>query len=387
MATAVKNGGSAVSTHLRYGKAVGMLVKDLQSHKYAPGDKLPPLRELSTSMGMNHRTVRRGIEELVHNGMLEVRWGVGVFVVDPNRSFEANKTTRRIALGCRSFMFNGDKHHPIISAYLVGAHRRFTTPDVSVQTMVYHEHKLAEDLGSAIKSQGLDGFVVCTGGASETDIEFFAENKIPIVHCGNIPVDHDWPVCISIDLSATLRQGMEHLRQLGHRRIAMAAYTRSADKGAIHRQFDRMVFDYQMGDVRDLHISLPDEDAEQWAMLESFFDIKPFPSAVIVHDEFIADVLLAGCRRRGIRVPDDLSMISLQDGTPFSHSVPLTAPDWVKCCGDMIYTACDLLDRMIKGETLSSRRISITPELLTKASSAPHQNKSAALSPTALEVS
>jgi LacI family transcriptional regulator len=368
--SAVAPGSRVVSPRLRYGEAVSLLAKDLRERKYAVGDKLPTLRELSSAMGMNHRTVRRGIEQLVRDGVLEVRRGVGVFVVDP--APPVHRRTTRIALGCRSYMFSGgDKHHPVISAYLVGAHRRFSTPDVSVQTMVYHEHKLVDELGEAILTQGINGFVVCTGGASVADVEFFAQRKIPLVHCGLLPAEHDWPVSIVVDIGATMRQGMDHLRQLGHRRIAFVAYERSADKGAVHRQFDRMVFDYQMGDVRDLHISVPDAEDELWARIEDFFDIDPFPTAVIAHDEFIADVLLAGCRRREIRVPDDLSIVSLQDGTPFGHSVPLTAPDSMKVSTDMLFNACDLLDRMIKGETIAQRRVCVVPEMVTKASTAP----------------
>ena len=317
-------------------------------------------------MGMNHRTVRRGIETLVQFGKLEVRRGVGVFVVD--QATPQRKVTR-IVLGCRSYMFDVHKHPSVISAYLAGAHRRLKAPDVSVQTMVYAGYNIADELGEAILSQGIDGFIVCTGGASQKDIEFFAAHKIPLVHCGFVPAGHDWPVSIVLEFGAIMRQGMDHLRQLGHRKIAFVGWDQSGDNGTIRRQFDRMAFDYELGDVRDLHISVPDEEHEQWAKIEEFFDIKPFPTAVIVHDEFLADVLLAGCRRRGIRVPDDLSMVSLHDATPFAHSVPLTAPDSVRMNSEMIYKACDLLDRQMKGESVV-RQISITPDLIAKASTA-----------------
>lgn len=359
----------SVSGRVRYAQAVNLLEKDLREHKYAEGDKLPALRELSATMGMNHRTIRRGIEQLVQVGKLEVRPGVGVFVVD--RSVRPTRKTTRIALGCRGFMFNAGKHHPMISAYLVGAHRRFATPDVSVQTMVYKGYTLAEEIGGAILAQGVDGFVACTGGVSAADVEFFARHRIPLVHCGHMALEHPWPVSIVQDMVTTLRQAMDHLRQLGHRRVAFVGWELSADKGEIHRQFDRMVFDYQLGDVRELHITMPDEEGLQWARIESFFDISPAPTAVIVHDEFLADVLLAGCRRRGIGVPENLSIVSLSDAAPFGHGLPLTAPDSVKVNSEMIYIACDLVDRMIQGEPPRQRQMLIVPEIISKASSGP----------------
>jgi DNA-binding LacI/PurR family transcriptional regulator len=360
---------TSISGRVRYAQAVNLLEKDLREHKYAQGDKLPALRELSVAMGMNHRTIRRGIEQLVQTGKLEVRPGVGVFVVD--RSVRPTQKTTRIVLGCRKYMFNAGKHHPMISAYLVGAHKRFSSPDVSVQTMVYQGYNIAEEIGEAILAQGVDGFIACTGGVSAADVEFFARHRIPLVHCGNMPLDHSWPVSFVQDIVTTMRQAMDHLRQLGHRRVAFLGWELSADKGEIHRQFDRMVFDYQLGDVRDLHITIPDDESRHWARIESFFDISPAPTAVIVHDEFLADVLLAGCRRRGIDVPGNLSIVSLSDAAPFGHGLPLTAPDSVKINSDLLFNACDTMARMIKGDPIARRVVQIVPEIVSKASSGP----------------
>lgn len=374
--TATAQSNPTGSTRARYGEAVQLLEKDLRNRKYAVGDKLPTLRELSEAMGMNHRTVRRGIQELVQIGKLEVRHGVGVFVRDHESPAPlVSKKITRVALGCRRYMFSTEKHHPVISSYWVGAHRRFSTPDISLQSLVYKGYNIADEIGDAILAQEIDGFIVCTGGASPADIEFFAKHKIPLVHCGFAPIEHEWPISIVIDLGSIMRQAMDHLRQLGHRSISFVAWELTGDHGLIHRQFDRMVFDYQLGDVRNLHIMVPDGEEAQWVAIENFFDSKPFPSAVIVFDEFIADVLLAGCRRRGIRVPEDLSVVSLNDATPFGHSVPLTAPDSIRMNSEMMFTACDLIDKLLKGEPVSHRRINIRPELLGKASSAPVQMK------------
>ena len=268
-------------------------------------------------------------------------------------------------------MFHGDKHHPAISAYLVGAHRWLTSPEMSVQTMVYEGYKLSEGIGDAILSQGVEGFIACTGGVSAADVEFFQRHRIPLVHCGDIPIEHEWPVSIAVELTSTMRQAMDHLRQLGHRRIAYMGWESAADKGAIHRQFERMVFDYQMGDVRELHLKVPDNESLHWAKYESFFDISPMPTAVIVHDEFLADVLLAGCRRRGIGVPENLSIVSLQDAAPFGHAVPLTAPDSVKFNSEMIYSACEMLEQLIQGTPPALRLKRMVPRIITKASSGP----------------
>lgn len=358
----------ASTSRVRYGQAATLLENDLRERKYSAGDKLPTLRELSVAMGMNHRTVRRGIEELVQLGRLEVRRGVGVFVA--GRTVPTMKEGMRIVLGCRAFMFDTEKYCQGMSAFLMGAHKHFSQPNISLQTMVHKGYDIVGEIGDAILAKQIDGFVVCAGGASMADADFFARHNIPLVHFGVSPLEHPWACSVVTDHNAVLKQAVDHLRLLGHRRIAFLSWEQVGDGGSIHRLFGRIAFDYELGDVRDLHIRLPDDDDLQWAAIESFFDIDPFPSAVIVHDEFIADVLLAGCRRRGIRVPDDLSIASLHDSMPFGHSVPLTAPDSVKMNINGIYQACVMLEQMIKGEPVPQRQIRIAPELVLKNSTA-----------------
>ena len=46
----------------------------------AVGDRLPPIRELAVRFGCNYHTVRKGLESLINDSLLESRTGSGVFV-------------------------------------------------------------------------------------------------------------------------------------------------------------------------------------------------------------------------------------------------------------------------------------------------------------------
>jgi GntR family transcriptional regulator, transcriptional repressor for pyruvate dehydrogenase complex len=53
----------------------------VSSGALAPGDKLPPERELATRLGVSRPTVREAVRGLVIMGLLETRHGAGTFVV------------------------------------------------------------------------------------------------------------------------------------------------------------------------------------------------------------------------------------------------------------------------------------------------------------------
>lgn len=48
--------------------------------RYAPGDKIPSVRELAAEMGVNPNTVVRTFNELQSRGIIENKRGVGYFV-------------------------------------------------------------------------------------------------------------------------------------------------------------------------------------------------------------------------------------------------------------------------------------------------------------------
>src|SRR5215469_15545643 len=47
-----------------------------------PGDQLPPIRALAQELVMNANTVVRAYRELEHEGVVELRHGLGAFIAD-----------------------------------------------------------------------------------------------------------------------------------------------------------------------------------------------------------------------------------------------------------------------------------------------------------------
>ncbi len=61
---------------------------------YKPGDSLPPENELAERFGVNRHTLRRAVDELVADGLVERYHGKGVFILESAINYTIDSKTR-----------------------------------------------------------------------------------------------------------------------------------------------------------------------------------------------------------------------------------------------------------------------------------------------------
>ena len=69
-----------------YKQIVEQLCRAIDAGVYRPGESLPSQRVLAAEIRVNPNTVQRAFEELLRDGVIESRRGLGVFVVDRRRT-------------------------------------------------------------------------------------------------------------------------------------------------------------------------------------------------------------------------------------------------------------------------------------------------------------
>jgi GntR family transcriptional regulator, hexuronate regulon transcriptional repressor len=65
-----------------YQRIANSIIKEIRSGKYPPGERLPPERELAEEFGISRPTVREAMIALEIRGIVEVRRGSGIYVVE-----------------------------------------------------------------------------------------------------------------------------------------------------------------------------------------------------------------------------------------------------------------------------------------------------------------
>jgi GntR family transcriptional regulator len=76
-----------------YGKVEEVLASEIARGDLQPGDRLPSEDELLTRFSVSRITIRRAIQNLIQRGVLEIRRGLGTFVLAPKISQELTKLT------------------------------------------------------------------------------------------------------------------------------------------------------------------------------------------------------------------------------------------------------------------------------------------------------
>jgi DNA-binding LacI/PurR family transcriptional regulator len=153
-------------------------------------------------------------------------------------------------------------------------------------------------------------------------VEDLAGDPLPVVALwqGSTPMDVP---AVSVDNTAGMRAVLDHLTELGHRRIAFVGGRRQL--GDVKEREEAYVAYLEgLGEpVRDgyvLHGS--NEPGDSVAALDRLLDLAEPPTAVVASTDVIAFGLLHAAHARGLRVPERLSVTGFDDISFAAYSVP-----------------------------------------------------------------
>lgn len=198
---------------------------------------------------------------------------------------------------------------------------------------------------------------------------------------GGVVVAYDMPLDIDCDKVIFDREentyiAVRHLLELGHRDIALAE-PRSAIDSARFSGFKRALAEYGIEPCLDWMLA-PEVDtsvelfsdayeAGGALMARNFIELSPRPTAVCLLDDYTAVGFAAELERLGVRVPEDISIVS-HDDSPIAQYGPLQLTTAAHPVKEIATTAFELLESRLKFPDSPVRQTIVHGELKVRQS-------------------
>jgi DNA-binding LacI/PurR family transcriptional regulator len=233
-----------------------------------------------------------------------------------------------------------------------------------------------DEAARLVREAVVDGFIVYSVPQNDPRVEAALARHLPVVTVDQ-PRGAETPF-VGIDDRAAARSAAEHLRGLGHERVAVLSFVTTLEPGSA-LQLDITVerlagYEDGLGDVWDAALvrtcrpNAPEPARE--ATLELLRDSSP-PTAILAMSDILAFGALEAAEELGVPVPSKLSVVGFDDTPGAAHAAPplttVAQPHEEK--GRL--AAEQLIDAIERGGTGEPSRTLLPTELIVRDSTAP----------------
>jgi LacI family transcriptional regulator len=222
-------------------------------------------------------------------------------------------------------------------------------------------------LASQLRDQQVDGLIVSPVDPSDASwAEIVA--AVPVVVLGDTFSAATAQGEVLYDNRSGVRAALEHLRDLGHRRIAVL---RPPGSPTHDRPAELVVAEESRRLGLEVHVATAGyELREAIDRARELLNDAPRPTAAFCFADGFAYGVYEAARELGIRIPEELSVIGYDDH-PISGVLtpPLTTFSWDS--RRLMEIAVEMLLAAIDGLPVDPRRVVIRPELRERGSAAP----------------
>jgi DNA-binding LacI/PurR family transcriptional regulator len=332
------------------------------------GARIPPHRELATRYGVSVITINKALSGLVTEGTLYSHVGRGTFVVVRPAS-----TTGTAASPTVGFVLR-DLSSPFFSLVAHGAQQRADALGVGL-LFASSSNRLdrEEEQIRRLRTLGVHAMIIVS--MSRT---YRIGEAIQALHDADYPyvmvsyTDGAEVPFVGVDLERAGYLATRHLVSLGHQRIGYVAEKKGSLNGELRGHGFRRAMDEASLEIDESLLLEYPLDGEWndynsgYALAESIASMPQRPDAMFVFNDLGALGLQDGLLDRGVRVPDDIAVVGVDDIELAGRArVPLTT---VRQPVDAIGArALDTVLARLRGERPEARQL-LPPELVVRAS-------------------
>lgn len=357
----VRNVGSR---DLKFQSLADDLRRGILAGSWAVGTKLPTEQQLADDTGLSLTTVRRAFDELVQQELVVRRQGAGSFVAKRQQARQRARFTVGVLLP------DTQLYYPRV---LQGIEATLSAAGVNLQLSTYNYDPAREDAGiEFLISAGVDGLILVPTLTEIADPQKrwmdLMNLDVPVVLLERSltdlgPGDRTEHVCS--DHQGGAYDAVAHLRRLGHHRIGLLTRSKNPTEPAVVAGYRRAAQDMAFEAAVFCATKSEWEHGAATDMLDHL--MVTGATAAVVFGDREATLLMGAARRAGIRIPQDLALVSYDDELADLAEVPLTAVSPAKHRVGKL-AAEILLRRLAEGDDCPLHQVRLRPRIVIRES-------------------
>jgi len=334
-------------------------------------DRLPGERVLAKDLGISYMTVRKAIENLVEEGVLYKVPKKGCYVADP-------KLKRKKTIG---YFLDSSIEEGVTSPYyslIFDALEKQAAKQGNA--LIYFSESNEGDLSSETLKviEKLDGVIMSCFPRIESIVHKIKE-QVPVVCIDNRSLDESVP-SLTLDNFTAVVDSINYFLSLGHKRIGFITGLDDSDVGRNRLAGYISALKSHGLDEDEGLIYKGDYSFETGKRGANYFmSMKTSPTAIMCANDTMAIGSIKEICRKGLSVPNDISVIGFDDISVSSHIMPALTTISVPV-QEIAKQAIEMLTRLLDGEEPENRHLTLPCQLVLRESCAENDNGNTATS-------
>jgi len=315
-----------------------LLQEKIARQEYKTGEWLPTERELADEFDVDRSTIRAALAHLAEQHLIVRQPGRRPWVNmrQETAAMPEEQQRRLTAPQTIAAVIPQPPHYPALSLIQRGILRVLRQRKPPYRLVVFDNQgeewsqSLAQERHAleAIENEGIAAAILWSLGGKETlpEIRRLQAKGIPLVLLDRYPVDTPCDF-VGVDNRTAARDAVSHLLHLGHRRIA---HLTSTDRILTVREreegYREALLSQGLEPSEALIYRLPDHDDLHPAVgsaADHFLSLEEPPTALFALKDVLAHAFIKEVQARGLRVPEDISVVGFDDHDRHSLQPPM----------------------------------------------------------------
>jgi LacI family transcriptional regulator len=214
----------------------------------------------------------------------------------------------------------------------------------------------------------VDGLLFMGGAVTEDHIQAFRTSSVPIVLCATTDEGDNYP-SVDIDHTVAADDAVTTLIESGHRRIAMISGTlEDPSNGYARYQGYKNALERAGIPIQDDLVRIGNYRYESGLEVAQYFlEMQDKPTAIFSANDEMAIGAIHAIQDKGLKVPEDVSIISVDNVRMASMVRPLLSTV-AQPMYDIGAVSMRLLTKLMKKETITSSRVILPHEVILRQS-------------------